>query len=265
MRSARPRRISGFAAFLAIAVCAVAPLARANPASPPSPPAGTIQSPVPEETPPANGEAEVPVPPEEPRPYRPPSFPKMLLLDAGHVLTSPLHWRGQRMARLFGVHGGARRADPGRRVPERLGARARAEPRLCRGDARGARRRTLVRPPRRLLPRRRDRKGLEGEERLPRRPFGQPALRRDPHAGPLHRDRTRAADRGTGRLLVSSVRGTRLPLGPRDPGIRGRVGDRDVRTTSSGSRRPRTGRPRSRPTSASAGASTFRPTSWQAR
>lgn len=94
MRSARPRRIFGFAALLTSAVCTVASPAGADPASPSSSPAATVEAPLPEEAAPTSGEAEVPVPPEDPRPFRPPSFPKMLLLDAGHVLTSPVRWRG---------------------------------------------------------------------------------------------------------------------------------------------------------------------------
>lgn len=39
-----------------------------------------------------------PVPPEQAQPYRPPGFPKIVLLDVGHVLSSPIRWRGQEWA-----------------------------------------------------------------------------------------------------------------------------------------------------------------------
>jgi len=38
---------------------------------------------------------EAPALAEEPLPYRPPSFPKMVLLDVGHVAASPFHWSGR--------------------------------------------------------------------------------------------------------------------------------------------------------------------------
>ncbi|MDL2716817.1 MAG: phosphatase PAP2 family protein [Acidobacteriota bacterium] len=44
---------------------------------------------------PVGSDVEAPPSAEEPRPYRPPSFPKMVLLDTGHVLMSPFHWRGR--------------------------------------------------------------------------------------------------------------------------------------------------------------------------
>lgn len=43
----------------------------------------------------ASSRVEVPAPFEEPLPSRFPSFPKMVLLDTAHVLTSPFHWRGR--------------------------------------------------------------------------------------------------------------------------------------------------------------------------
>jgi hypothetical protein len=39
-----------------------------------------------------------PAPPEQAQPYRPPGFPKIVLLDVGHVLSSPIRWRGQEWA-----------------------------------------------------------------------------------------------------------------------------------------------------------------------
>jgi membrane-associated phospholipid phosphatase len=45
----------------------------------------------PSRAPPAETEAAA----EAPQPPRPPGFPKMVLLDAGHVLTSPVRWSGR--------------------------------------------------------------------------------------------------------------------------------------------------------------------------
>ncbi len=39
--------------------------------------------------------AVVGAPSEAPPPYRPPAFPKMVLLDTGHVLSAPYHWKGR--------------------------------------------------------------------------------------------------------------------------------------------------------------------------
>ncbi len=56
----------------------------------------------PDEIAPADSESrvEVPAPFEEPPPFRPPSFPKIVLLDTAHVLTSPFHWGGREWALL---------------------------------------------------------------------------------------------------------------------------------------------------------------------
>ncbi|MBK8595079.1 MAG: phosphatase PAP2 family protein [Holophagales bacterium] len=50
-----------------------------------------------EATPPATDlpAAESPAPAGEASPYHPPGFPKMILLDTGHVLGAPLRWKGR--------------------------------------------------------------------------------------------------------------------------------------------------------------------------
>jgi hypothetical protein len=97
LRSAQPRRIRVFAALLTGAASMAASLASAQGVSLPLPPAGeTVRTPGTEEITPASSESKVEVPAvaEEQRPSGPPSFPRMLLLDTGHVLTSPLRWHG---------------------------------------------------------------------------------------------------------------------------------------------------------------------------
>ncbi|HEX9140923.1 MAG TPA: phosphatase PAP2 family protein [Gaiellaceae bacterium] len=99
----QPRRVPVFATLLAGAACAAASLASAQRVSPPLPPVGeTVQTLGTDEIAPADSEsrAEVPAPFEEPPPFRPPSFPKIVLLDTAHVLTSPFHWGGREWALL---------------------------------------------------------------------------------------------------------------------------------------------------------------------
>lgn len=87
-----------FVTLLAGAVCTTASLASAQQVSSPLPPAGeTVQTSGTEAIGRAESESKVEVaaPLEEPQPFRPPSFPKMVLLDMGHVLASPFHWRGR--------------------------------------------------------------------------------------------------------------------------------------------------------------------------
>ncbi|HEY3350557.1 MAG TPA: phosphatase PAP2 family protein [Thermoanaerobaculia bacterium] len=43
-------------------------------------------------------EVDPPAPAGEAQPTRPPGFPKIVLLDTGHVLTSPIRWRGREWA-----------------------------------------------------------------------------------------------------------------------------------------------------------------------
>jgi hypothetical protein len=86
------------AAFLAWAAFATSSLANAQPVgSPVTQPDEWAFTPGADETAPANYEstAEGPAPPAEQQPLRPPAFPKMALLDAGHVLSSPARWQGR--------------------------------------------------------------------------------------------------------------------------------------------------------------------------
>lgn len=85
MKCAHPGRCRTLAALLVCAVCASAPLANGQLVGLPPDPAGSLQ---PSEAAPPSataGAAETP----------PPSFPKMVLLDAGHVLSSPARWQGR--------------------------------------------------------------------------------------------------------------------------------------------------------------------------
>lgn len=96
-----------FAILLIAAVCASASLAIAQEVTPRFPAAETVQplgtvaeTKETKETeeiarPQRASNLASPAPVEEPKPYRPPSFPKMVLLDTGHVLTSPLRWGGR--------------------------------------------------------------------------------------------------------------------------------------------------------------------------
>jgi membrane-associated phospholipid phosphatase len=98
MRIPQLRRIRGLATLLAAAFCTAASLVDAQPSGSPLPTAGeTAEASGTEGTAPANDESMVegPAPTGDPRPYRSPSFPKMVLLDTGHVLTSPLRWHGR--------------------------------------------------------------------------------------------------------------------------------------------------------------------------
>ena len=93
----RPGRALVLAMFLAGAGFVAAPLANAQPVASSFPlPDETAWTPGTEESPPAMGESTVegPAPAAEAPPYRPPGFPKMVLLDMGHVLGAPLHWKG---------------------------------------------------------------------------------------------------------------------------------------------------------------------------
>ena len=90
-----------FATLLAGAVCMAAPLASAQRVSPFLPPEGeTVRTFGTEEIAPANGDSKVEIAPPsvEPQTYRPPIFPKMVLLDTAHVLTSPFRWGGREWA-----------------------------------------------------------------------------------------------------------------------------------------------------------------------
>ncbi len=92
-----------FSTLLVGAVCATASLAgaqRVGPewVSPDLPPASkSVEALGSEENGPGGSAStpESPAPAGEAKPYRPPSFPKMVLLDTGHVLTSPLRWGGR--------------------------------------------------------------------------------------------------------------------------------------------------------------------------
>ena len=57
-------------------------------AAPPADPV-FVAVPVAPDTPPSDAPA------TEPKPFKPPSLPKMLLLDVGHVLTAPVRWGGR--------------------------------------------------------------------------------------------------------------------------------------------------------------------------
>jgi len=97
VRYQRPQGVPLLATFLATVMCAVASLAEAQLSSLPSGTAAAavrtvgIEEPVPAIEEPTVEEA----PAEAPPPYRPPGFPKMVLLDAGHVLSAPYHWTGR--------------------------------------------------------------------------------------------------------------------------------------------------------------------------
>ena len=94
----RPMRVPVLATLLVGAVFTAASLANAQPVAPSFPlPDERAWSPSVEETPPAKAESTVesPAPAEETPPYGPPAFPKMVLLDTGHVLAAPFHWKGR--------------------------------------------------------------------------------------------------------------------------------------------------------------------------
>lgn len=98
MRRTRHGRVKRLAAILAVSFCLLPSLAGAQPMGPPDREAAdTARAPGVEETPRASEEslAGKAAPPEGPPAYRPPSFPKMALLDTGHVLTSPVRWKGR--------------------------------------------------------------------------------------------------------------------------------------------------------------------------
>ena len=93
MKGVFPGRLARLAAILAAFSCMPSPLARAQPAE--SPVRGAVDGA--EET---AGESEdplagAPAAPGKPPASRPPSFPKMVLLDTGHVLASPVRWGGR--------------------------------------------------------------------------------------------------------------------------------------------------------------------------
>ena len=101
MRYRGPARAPVLATFLAAAVCTAASLAQAQGASPSPGTFGvTAGTAVVEQPAPAIDEPTVEgAPPEAPSeatpPYRPPGFPKTLLLDAGHVLSAPARWQSR--------------------------------------------------------------------------------------------------------------------------------------------------------------------------
>jgi hypothetical protein len=86
------------AVLLAGAVFTTSPLANAQTvaSSIPAPDEG-LWTPTVEEITPANAESTVesPAPVAAAPPNRPPGFPKMVLLDSGHVLAAPFHWNGR--------------------------------------------------------------------------------------------------------------------------------------------------------------------------
>lgn len=97
LKGRHSRRVPVFVSLLAGAVCTTASLASAQRVSSPLPPTSeTVPSPAMETTP-AESESKVegPTPSEERQAFRPPSFPKVVLLDIEHVLASPFHWRGR--------------------------------------------------------------------------------------------------------------------------------------------------------------------------
>ena len=90
-----------FAALIAGAACSVASLAGAQQVSPPLLPEEEIPTSCSVEIAPTDSEPEErPTPSDEPRPIRPPPFLKMVLLDTGHVLTSPARWGRREWALL---------------------------------------------------------------------------------------------------------------------------------------------------------------------
>jgi membrane-associated phospholipid phosphatase len=97
MRSPQPRHARILSTLLAGVLCAATAHASGDPVDSPIPPeAGTIQASGAAVVVPAGEEpmAAVQPPADEPQPYRPPAFPKMVLLDVGHVLSSPFRWQG---------------------------------------------------------------------------------------------------------------------------------------------------------------------------
>lgn len=89
MRCTRPARGRWLKALPIAAFLAAAPAAGTPEAGPPPP--------SPAETAPATEADPAPAaaPVVEPKTSRPPAFPKMVLLDAGHVLSDPLRWHGR--------------------------------------------------------------------------------------------------------------------------------------------------------------------------
>ncbi len=96
--AARPGRAPALAILLAGAFLAAASIANAQPVASPFPlPDETAGSPGVEAASPVNDGSAVegPAPAAETAPYKPPGFPKMVLLDTGHVLGAPLRWTGR--------------------------------------------------------------------------------------------------------------------------------------------------------------------------
>lgn len=98
MRDERSGRVPLLPRLLAVAVLTAGSLANAQPVVSSFLPADerdaaaaaeAIVAPVGEST--VDGAAPV----QAPEPYRPPGFPKTVLLDTGHVLAAPFHWNGR--------------------------------------------------------------------------------------------------------------------------------------------------------------------------
>lgn len=98
MRDERSGRVPVLPTLLAVAVLTAGSLANAQPVASSFLPADerdaaaaaeAFVAPVEEST------VEGAAPAQAPEPYRPPGFPKMILLDTGHVLSAPYHWNGR--------------------------------------------------------------------------------------------------------------------------------------------------------------------------
>lgn len=97
-RAERSMRGLILARLLAGAVFTFVSVANAQPVGPPPAPSDeSAWTPQVEGTAPATDESmpELPAPVAEAPPHRPPGFPKMVLLDTGHVLAAPFHWNGR--------------------------------------------------------------------------------------------------------------------------------------------------------------------------
>ncbi|MHB8799600.1 MAG: phosphatase PAP2 family protein [Thermoanaerobaculia bacterium] len=98
MSGARLGQFVRLATTLAAFSCMLSPLARAQPEGLPDQVAADAAVTPGTEAIAGSSEdtvAEESAPPEGPPANRPPSFPKMVLLDTGHVLTSPVRWGGR--------------------------------------------------------------------------------------------------------------------------------------------------------------------------
>ena len=94
--------------LLAVAAFAATSLANAQPAPWNPEPDEAAEMAAVEEPGPAGLEAtpQPPPPPEGPPQYRPPSYPKMFLLDTGHVLSAPFRWGGREWLMFSGAAAG---------------------------------------------------------------------------------------------------------------------------------------------------------------